>query len=197
MKYQYEVLDEKEVYRGFFNITKYRLQIDYYDGTRSAVLERECLGKKGFVVAALPYDPVRREFVLIEQFRVGAMASGGEAWQREIVAGFLSKDDEDFQAAMQRELFEEIGCHALELEEVCVYYPSPGGSGGRTVIFFAKVDAEQVASYTGLREEGEDIRVLRLSYEEVFSLLHKNKIDNATSLIALQAFYIKKFKELS
>lgn len=191
MQYQYTVLEETSAYQGFFKVTRYVLDIEYYDGSHSGQLVRECLGKNKRVVAALPYDPERKEFVLVEQFRVGAMVAGDHPWQKEVVAGFMDKTGESAEAAIQRELQEEIGTVAEQLEFVYEYYGSPGGSAGRTRLYFAKVDAQQCAQYTGVRAEGEDIRVLRLPFAKVHELFQSGKADNSTLLIALQAFILK------
>lgn len=191
MQYQYTVLEEESVYSGFFHVSRYAVDIEYYDGSRSGALIRECLGKKGRVVAALPYDLARKEFVLVEQFRIGAMAAGDQPWQKEVVAGFMDKAGESPETAMQRELAEEIGTTAQDLEFVYEYYGSPGGSAGRTLLYFARIDVDETAAYTGLRAEGEDIRVVRLSFAEAYVLLQSGQADNSTLLIALQAFVLK------
>jgi len=38
-------------------------------------------------VAVLPYDHILEEFVLIEQFRLGAMATRRPPWLYEVIAG--------------------------------------------------------------------------------------------------------------
>lgn len=194
MNYQYHVLGEQEVYRGFFKIRRFTLDIEYFDGTRSGALVRECSGVAGFVVAVLPYDPVRQEIVLVEQFRIGAMVAGAHPWQLEVVAGFMDKAEETAAQCVARELYEEIGTTAKRLEYVQTYFGSPGGSAGQTHLFFAEIDAETVAPFTGLREEGEDIRVLRFSYQEIFKRLQEGKLNNSTLLLAVQAFYLRYLK---
>lgn len=190
MNYQFNILNEKMVYNGFFRVTQYQVDIEYYNGTHSGPIMRECLGKNGCVVAALPYDPSRKKFVLIEQFRIGAMASGLHPWQIETVAGFMDKAGETAEEAMQRELAEEIGSPAKKLTLVREYYPNLGGSGGKTYLYFAEIDAANIQPYTGLHAEGEDIRTIRLPYETAFSWLKEGKIHNATLIIALQQFLL-------
>ena len=191
MKYDYKILEEKEIYKGFFRINRYKVDIEFFDGTRSGELVRECIGKSGYSVSALPYDPKTREIVLIEQFRIGAMASGAFAWQEEIVAGFKAPN-EDAEVAIQRELLEEIGTEAINLEKVAEFFMSPGGSGGRMILFFAEIDSSKIKKFSGLHEEGEDIRVFKLSYEDLLKKYQSGKIDNATALLATQAFIIRK-----
>lgn len=191
MNYRFRVIDRQEAYRGFFKLDRYLVDFELFRGGTSGEVLRECSATSGFVVAGLPFDPVRECFVFIEQFRIGAMAAGVHPWQTEIVAGFMDVEGESADACMQRELREEIGTHALALYPVQTYFPSPGGSGGQTHLYFAKVDSSRVATHTGLLEEGEDILVHCVPYEEAFARLMRGEVANATMLVALQAFYIR------
>ncbi len=190
MKYSYRLLAEQEVYRGFFKITRFTVDFDYFSGGTSGPIVRECLGK-GQVVAALPYDPVRDEFVFVEQFRIGRMVAGAGPWNTEIVAGFIDKPDETPEQSMQRELEEEIGVRAQILEPIGQYFSSPGGSGGRVYLYQATVDAAATKTFTGLHEEGEDIRVIRVPRKTALQWLGEGKISNATMLIAMQSFALR------
>lgn len=191
MKYRFRVLEQQSAYRGFFKLDRYMVDFELFRGGMSGAVMRECSATSGFVVAGLPFDPVRECFVLIEQFRIGAMAAGAHPWQLEIVAGFMDVEGESADACMQRELEEEIGTRARVLHPVQTYFPSPGGSAGQTHLYFAEVDSTAVAVHTGLLDEGEDILVHCLPYQAVFDRLLCGEVGNATMLLALQAFYIR------
>ena len=191
MDYQFRILDRQEAYRGFFRLDRYRVEFELFRGGMSGEVVRECSATSGFVVAGLAFDPVRECFVLIEQFRIGAMAAGHHPWQLEIVAGFMDIPGESADDCMQRELEEEIGIRAHALHHVQSYFPSPGGSGGQTHLYFAEVDSTQVARHTGLLAEGEDILVHCVPYQDAFARLLQGKVENATMILALQAFYIR------
>lgn len=188
MKYNFRILEEKEVFRGFFKVTRYLLDYDYFSGGSSGPVMRECLGKKGRVVSALVYIPAEDSFVFVEQFRVGMMAAGENPWNLEIVAGFMDKPEETPEEAMRRELEEEIGCAPQTLTQITTYFGSPGGSGGRTFMYFATVNAEKLKTYTGLHAEGEDILVHKMPRQEALKRLEAQAFDNATIILALQYF---------
>lgn len=192
MKYKFRILDEQDVYSGFFHLKRYELTFELFRGGLSREVVRECSTTTGYVVAALPYDPVREEFVLVEQFRVGAMAAGVHPWQCEIVAGFMDVVGETPEECVQRELAEEIGTQAKKLELVDTYFTGPGGSAGQVHLFFAEIDSRLVTKYAGLLTEGEDILVHRVPYEEVFRQLAQGEISNATMILAVQAFILRK-----
>lgn len=194
MKYNYQILGEERIYRGFFKVDKYRLNIEYFEGGTSGEIIRECLGKGGYVASALAYDPKKRQIILIEQFRIGAMVAGINPWQLELVAGFVEQG-ETAESTIKRELEEEIGASQAKITRICEYFGSPGGSAGRIVLFFAEVDSDKIAEFTGLHEEGEDIKVHKFSYEEVFASINNPqnphcRIDNANTLMAVQYFYM-------
>lgn len=191
MNYQFRVLDKEAVYRGFFKLDRYEVDFELFRGGMSGAMLRECSATSGFVVVGLPFDPVQECFVFIEQFRIGAMVAGKHPWQLEIVAGFMDVPGEAPDACMQRELQEEIGTTARALHYIQTYFPSPGGSAGQTHLYFAEVDASQIARHTGLLEEGEDILVHRVPYAQAFARLLQGKVENATMMLALQAFYIR------
>ena len=192
MQYQFKVLKEEDVYRGFFKLRRYEVDFELFRGGYSGPVMRGCSATSGFVVVALPYDPKREEFLLIEQFRIGAMVAGHHPWQLEAVAGFMDKPGETPDECMQRELQEEVGLHAKELEYNDTYFGSPGGSAGQTHFYFARVDTEAAARYTGLLDEGEDILVHRIPYDTAFNWLLTGEIKNATLILALQAFLLHK-----
>ena len=192
MDYRYRVENDTETYRGFFRVRRYTVAYERYRGGMGEPVERECLGRAGSaVVAALPYDPERGELIFVEQFRIGAMVAGFNPWQREIVAGFMDEKDTTPEAAIQRELEEEIGTRARRLEYIAGYFGSPGGSAGRVHLYLAAIDSSQTVAYSGIAAEGEDIAVHRLSYREALDWLAAGKLDNANTLIAMQAFLLR------
>ena len=69
-----EVVDKTIAYDGFFKIIRYSLRHRQFGGGMGAVINREVF-ERGKAAAVLPYDPVRDEVVLLEQFRVGAFRS--------------------------------------------------------------------------------------------------------------------------
>ena len=76
-------------YRGYMRLDHYKLRHTIFNGEWSVDLSREVL-ERGHAVSVLPYDPIRDEVVLIEQFRIGAYtAPKTSPWQIECVAGMI------------------------------------------------------------------------------------------------------------
>lgn len=181
---KFEIIDNETCYSGFFSISRLHLRHQKYNGEWSEILTREIF-ERGHAVALLPYDPLRDEVVLIEQFRVGALDFPGDPWLLEIVAGVIEVGESAQDVAI-REAMEEAGCVIEHLEPVCDYLVSPGGATESTTLFCAKVSTENVGGVHGLAEEGEDIKVVVVSYEKAVALLQGGQIKSASPIIALQ-----------
>jgi ADP-ribose pyrophosphatase len=182
--YKFKVLEKSIVYRGFFQMERYRLQHRLFCGAWGPPIIRECL-ERGHAVAVLPYDPVRDQVVLIEQFRIGALQTQDHPWLMEIVAGIIDPDEHK-QDVAQRETREEAGCGLLDIFPICEYLISPGGTSETITLYCGRVDTTQVDGLQGVPEEHEDIRVHVLSRREATVLLNTGAIRSATAIIALQ-----------
>jgi ADP-ribose pyrophosphatase len=178
-----EILEHSTLYDGFFRLDRYRLRHRLYWGGMSPVLTRE-LFERGHAVAVLPYDPLRDEVVLLEQFRIGAIGDPNP-WLREIVAGIIEPGETPEQVA-RREMREEAGCELLDLEPIHTYYVSPGGTSETVSLFCGHVSAEGVEGLHGLEDEVEDIRVRPASFDEAIRLLQEGEINSAAPIMALQ-----------
>jgi ADP-ribose pyrophosphatase len=179
-----DIQDSEICHQGFFRMERLRLRHGRFDGGWTPPLVREVL-VQGRAVAVLPYDPVRDEIVLIEQFRCGALVAGERAWMIEIVAG-ISNEGEELEDVARRETLEETGLTLGALEPVARFMPSPGGSSELVHIYAGRVDAEGAGGYHGLADEGEDIRVFRLPAAEAFKMLDDGVLDTSITLIGLQ-----------
>lgn len=179
-----EIVEQRTCYQGFFRMEHYRLHHRRYDGGMSPLLSRE-LFERGHAAAVLPYDPVLDRIVLLEQFRIGALTAPGGPWLLEIVAGIIEPGETAVEV-VRREMQEEAGCALLDLEPICEYLVSPGGTSERISLYCGRVDADGVGGIHGLAEEGEDIRVTAVTFEEAMTLLATGQINSASPIIALQ-----------
>lgn len=186
-----EVESETPLYQGFLSTKKLKLRHKLFQGGWSPWIERELM-ERGHAVVVLPYDVQRDEIVVLEQFRVGAMATSETPWLIEFVAGMVDAKDDDNTAVAHRELAEEAGLTTDKLHFALSYLSSPGGMTERIHVYVAEIDSRSASAFGGLAEEHEDIRVHVLPRTEVEALLHAGKIDNAASVIALQWLALNK-----
>ncbi len=178
-----EILDRQTVYRGYFQIDRYRLRHRKFDGGWTDPFIREVF-ERGHAVGVLLYDPNRDVVVLIEQFRIGAAAAGRPAWLIEVVAGMIGPGESDAEVA-RRETLEEAGCVITDLIRICDFLVSPGGTSERIALFCGRVASDTAGGIHGLADEHEDIQVRAMATDDAIALLDANVIDNATTIIAL------------
>lgn len=179
-----EIIDKTVCYQGFFRLEKYHLRHRLFSGEWSPLLTREMF-ERGHAAAVLPYDPVRDEIVLIEQFRPGAIDAPGGPWLMEIVAGMI-ETGETAEAVVKRESIEESGCIITDLIPLYDFLVSPGGTTERIALFCGRVDAAIADGIHGASEEGEDIKVHVVTFDTAMALLKSAKITAASAIIALQ-----------
>ena len=189
---KWSILDKKLLYRGFFTLSQFSLKHDLFEGGESKPLSRELLDR-GQAAAVLPYDPVRDEVVLIEQFRIGAVEDPSGPWLIEVIAG-LYEPGEPVEDLIHREALEEAGCTVSDLIPLFHYYSSPGGSNEEIDLYIARTDTSGVGGIHGLDDEGEDIRVLVMKSDAAFDLLAQGHIDSAMPIIALQWLQLNREK---
>jgi ADP-ribose pyrophosphatase len=184
MTKDFVVVEKNVCYQGFFRLEKYHLRHRLFSGEWSALLTREMF-ERGHAAAVLPYDPVRDEIVMIEQFRPGAIDAPGGPWLMEIVAGMI-ETGETAEAVVKRESIEESGCIVTDLIPLYDFLVSPGGTTERIALFCGRVNAAVANGIHGASEEGEDIKVHVVSFDTAMALLKSQKITAASAIIALQ-----------
>ena len=180
----------EQLYKGFFKVNKYTLRHKMFAGGWSDWITREVF-ERGHAVAMLPYDPVTQEFVMIEQFRIGALATSDKPWLLEIVAGMIDKEESETEVC-RREAEEEAGLHVKSIIKLMDYLPSPGGTTERLHLYLGIVDASNAGGIHGLDYENEDILVHRVPEEKVRQLLRAGEFDNSATIVSLQCFFMHK-----
>ena len=103
----------------------------------------------------------------------------------EIPAGKLEQGENPILAAA-RELEEEAGIKAKELQLLYVVYPTPGYTNEKIYIYQA-IGGEKVASHL---DDGEFLDVEYISLSKVKEMMQKGEIKDGKTLIALQAYLL-------
>jgi ADP-ribose pyrophosphatase len=200
------LLKKEVVYKGFFRVNKYILQHQKFDGGQTKSLTRECF-ERGHAVGVLAYDPWLDNVLLLEQFRIGAYVSNNSnssnkrgnsfvteqqsPWLLEIIAGIVEQGETPEEVA-HREAYEEAGCKLLAFESIGHFFSSPGGSSETTQLYCACVQTDGLGGIHGLQEEGEDIRVRVISYDEMTQWYNEGLLNNASTMISVQWLMLKR-----
>jgi len=178
-----EVLSRRVLLDGFFHVEEVRVSFEKFDGEMSAPVRRLNL-KRVDAVAALVVNRVRGTVVLVRQFRYATLARG-EGWITEVVAGLVDAGEAP-EAAIRREILEEAGFEVERLELISAFYPSPGISSERILLYCAETKGTAPATAGGgVDTEHEDIRVLEVPFAEAFAMLDRGEIADAKTMIAL------------
>lgn len=184
MNYALKVIARERCFNGFLRLVRYRLQHSLFAGGWSQVIARERIERLN-AAAAILYDALRDQIVMIEQFRIGALEHGRGAWTLEPVGGVLNPC-EDVEDVVRREAMEEAGLEIQELEYIGAYHVSPGTSADRVRLFCGRVKAGEAVGIHGLKDEGEETRVKVIDAEHAISELFSGRIDTSAAIIGIQ-----------
>src|SRR5580704_11224411 len=157
-----ELLSNQRVWDGRFPLDVIRFRHRRFDGAQSGVKTWE-VWRRGRAAAVLPYDPVADAVVLIEQFRLPALAAGLDPVLVELPAG-LCDDGETPEATARREMMEEMGLAVGTLRRIGGVLLTPGGADEVCELYAGRVraphaDGDGIAGHAGMADEHEDIRV--------------------------------------
>lgn len=184
MKYNFSIIKQQTLYRGFHKIELFDFKFDKFAGGESNVISRE-LSRRKSCVGLLPFDPVRQEVLLIEQIRLGPLANNEHPWLYEVVAGIV-EDDESQEETVLREAKEEANCSISKLIPIYTYYLTPGGSSEKINLYCGITDTSHAGGVFGVEHEEEDIKVHIVKFNDALNMLVDGKIINSSTIIALQ-----------
>ena len=192
MKLKYKIINKKNLYSGFFSLNKYEIIHKKHNGEWTSNVEREIFSG-AHVSTLLPYDPIKKEIILIQQFRAGVLSRYDENYLLEIVAGIIDEGENPEETAI-RECYEETGCEVKEIRPIQSYFPAPGSSESYYHIYLGEIQAFDGERIRGLEKENEDILVKSFKVDEVRQMLKEKKIINGLTLVALQWFFLEYYK---
>jgi ADP-ribose pyrophosphatase len=178
----------ERVWSGRFPLDVVRFRHRRFDGAMSGERKWE-VWRRGRAAAVLPYDPVRDAVVLIEQFRLPALAAGIDPVMVELPAG-LCDGGEPSENTAHRELDEEMGLVADRLERIADVLLTPGGADEYARIFVGRVRAPEagpdgLAGAAGLATEHEDIRLRVWPAAEAEAAAVEGRFANSVTVIGL------------
>lgn len=173
---------------GRFGVEVVRFRHRRFDGAMSAPRTWE-LFRRGRAAALLPYDPWTDQVVLIEQFRLPALAAGVDPMMIEVPAG-LCEPGETPEQTIRRETEEEMGLSADLLVPVVDVVLSAGASDERLALFAGRVRAPAVGAdgigrTGGLLAENEDIRVRVFPATDAIERAADGHYTNSVTALAL------------
>lgn len=185
------VQERTRAYDGFLKIDAVSFQHARYDGSLSEPMTRLVM-ERGDAAAALIHDVTTDHVVLTEQFRI-ATHEKGPGWIQEVVAGVIEPGEAP-EAALRREIREELGYAVDQLERIGRFYVSPGGTSERIHLYYAQVRPQQLVdpNASGAAAEQEDIRRVRVPARAFLSAVMDGAHEDAKTIIAGQWMWARR-----
>ncbi len=175
----------ENLFRGFIQVEKVTIKHRLFNKSNySSSIHRELIHRPE-AAGVLLYDNQQRRFVLIEQFRIGALNDTVSPWQLEVIAGVLD-GDETPETCIRRESLEEAGCEVHDLQHLFTFYPSAGACSEIFHLYVANVELPTSGGVFGMPDEGEDIQLHLFDYSDAPLLLKNGRLRNAPVIMALQ-----------
>jgi nudix-type nucleoside diphosphatase (YffH/AdpP family) len=135
--------------------------------------------------AVLLYNRAHRSVVLTRQFRIGARLAGHDGFLLEAAAGMLDGADPATRALAEAR--EETGYAIDRVQPALQLYVSPGSTTERIHLFVAEYERERRCDEGGGNpEEGEDIEVVELDFDDALAMVETGDIVDAKTVLLLQ-----------
>lgn len=180
-----EITQREYLYQGFIQVEKISLRHQLFNQANyTSTIQRELIHRKE-AAGVLIYNDQQQRFALIEQFRVGAIDDPVSPWQLEIIAGVLD-GDESPESCIRRESIEESGCEIQDLEHLFSFYPSAGACDEIFHLYVAQAELPEQGGVFGMPDEGENIQLHIVQYQDLNQLLSSSRLRNAPVIMALQ-----------
>lgn len=146
---------------------------------------------RGNGAVVLLYNTHSKNVILTKQFRLPTYINGNPTGMLiEACAGLLDNDNPE--DCVKREAEEETGYKISKVEKIFEAYMSPGSVTEILHFFIAEYsDNMKINEGGGLEDEGENIEVLQLPFDETLSMIDNGEIKDAKTIMLLQHLRLK------
>lgn len=146
---------------------------------------------RGNGAVVLLYNTHSKNVILTKQFRLPTYINGNPTGMLiEACAGLLDNDNPE--DCVKREAEEETGYKVSKVEKIFEAYMSPGSVTEILHFFIAEYsDDMKINDGGGLEDEGENIEVLQLPFDETLSMIDNGEIKDAKTIMLLQHLRLK------
>lgn len=146
---------------------------------------------RGNGAVVLLYNTHSKNVILTKQFRLPTYINGNPTGMLiEACAGLLDNDNPE--DCVKREAEEETGYKISKVGKIFEAYMSPGSVTEILHFFIAEYsDDMKINDGGGLEDEGENIEVLQLPFDETLSMIDNGEIKDAKTIMLLQHLRLK------
>ncbi|MGL5995484.1 MAG: NUDIX domain-containing protein [Pseudomonas proteolytica] len=176
---------------NWYLLKKYSFDLRRRDGSWQAQTRE--VYDRGNGATILLYNTQQRTVLLIRQFRMPTFVNGHDGYLIETAAGLLDNASPEERIRLEAE--EETGYRIGHVEKIYSAFMSPGSVTERIHFFIGEYQpGDRVSEGGGLAEEGEDIDVLELGFDEAIAMVARGEIVDGKTIMLLQYLELRLLK---
>ena len=182
------IIDSKILSDDWYLLKKYIFELKRRDGEWQRQ-SREVYDRGNGAVILL-YNRSQQAVILTRQFRFPVFINHYPGLLLEAPAGLL--DNLDPEKRIKAEAEEETGYKVEQVQKVFEAFMSPGSVTEKLYFFIAEYRAEHLSGAGGgIKEEGEDIEVIEMDYQQALTAIDRGEIVDAKTIMLLQYLALK------
>lgn len=182
------IISEQLLSDNWYTLKKYTFSLLRRDGQWQEQ-SREAYDRGNGAVVLL-YNRDKKSVVLTRQFRFPIYLNGHDGFLIEAAAGLL--DNASPKTRIVAEAEEETGFRVTRVEKVFEAFMSPGSVTEKLYFFIAEyADQQRNGEGGGIAEEGEDIEVLEMDFDQALQAITDGDIMDAKTIMLLQHLRLK------
>lgn len=182
------IIDSQVLSDNWYLLKKYTFDFPRRDGEWQRQ-SREVYDR-GNGAAILLYNVARQTLILTRQFRCPLYVNGHHGFLLEVPAGLL--DNLDPEQRIKAEAEEETGYRIDHVQKVFDAFMSPGSVTEKLSFFIAEYDSsQQTGDGGGVKEEGEDIEVIEMTWADALRGIENGDIMDAKTIMLIQYAALK------
>lgn len=179
---------EQTLSDDWYLLKKYSFDLRRRDGSWQAQTRE--VYDRGNGATILLYNLAQRTVLLIRQFRLPTFVNGHSGFLIESAAGLLDNASPEERIRLEAE--EETGYRVGTVEKIFEAFMSPGAVTERIHFFIGQYQPDdRIGEGGGLAEEGEDIEVLELGFEEAIAMIGSGDIVDGKTIMLLQYLQLR------
>jgi ADP-ribose pyrophosphatase len=188
---KHKVTSSEIVFNEFFKIEKARIIWEQFNGVMGVEQNRYVI-RRGDSVGILPVCEDGK-IILVKQFRYPAAQKYRDGYLWEIPAGMVDGSEDPSETAV-RELKEEVGIDAPEMNALISFFLSPGALDEKFHLFHTCVPTcPEIGSVGGNKHEYEDLKIASFDKTELLEMIKKNDIADAKTVASLLYYFSSPF----
>lgn len=184
MENQVKIISEETLCKQKYHLKKLTFELTRRDGHIQKQVRE--VYDRGNGATILLYNPLIKKIILTKQFRIPTYLNGNKTGLLlETCAGLL--DENDPEECIRREVEEETGFEVKKVKQIYKAYMSPGAITEIVYFFTGEYSPKhKTGDGGGLKEEGEDIQVIELLFDDAYQMVEKGEIIDAKTIMLLQ-----------